>query len=221
MLISHFQDVALFILLNETDFKKIDQTASERKLYLAFILPFKIAISIHYKIHKILSILFNHFWYIYKVVQPSPQSSFRTFPSFQKVPPCHLQSVPTPTPTPRPLLICFLFCLSLNFHENGFMQDTFFCIWCFLHFQWFWDWSVSLQGSVVSWIFLLNSNYLNRYTRLWTCGSFWVLSIMNNAVIHSSVSFPVDIWFYFSWLLGSCWVIEQVIMCVCVWGRGW
>lgn len=157
-------------------------------------------------------------------MQPSPQSSFRTFPSFQKVSPCRLQSVPTPTPTPRQLLICFVLpVFELSWKWNHARYSFLYLVFSSLTVVLIFICVIARICSLLGFFFWsLNSNYLDRYTRLWTCGNFWVLSIMNNAVIHSSISFCVDIWFYFSWLLGSCWVIGQASsMCVCFWGRGW
>lgn len=132
-------------------------------------------------------------------MQPSPRSSFRTSPSVQKIF-FHLQSISTPTPTLRQPLICFLFCLFKNFHENGIMADTVFVSGVFfiyvLRF-------IHVVARICSCFLSSNSNCWMAVSDYGHLECFQFLSIMKNAASseHSSLNSCVNICFHFSWVL--------------------
>lgn len=80
----------------------------------------------------ILSMHFKEFQCIYTVIQPLPQSNFRTFSLLPKEISCPLIITPSSHPYPwQPLIYSLLvqICLFGALHINGIVLCVFFCVW--------------------------------------------------------------------------------------------
>lgn len=150
----------------------------------------------HHKIHPLE--VHNDSNSNYRVGQPSPHSSFRIFPSPQKCPQPHLQSISTSTaPRPRKPLTCFLqICLFCTFHVYGIIQHIVFCIWLLLRSTMFLRFfhlaaliRISLSNNILSYACSTFSLSILQMIDIWIASNLGLLRI--NAAMNNCIQFFV------------------------------
>ena len=149
---------------------------------------------------------------MYRVIQSSSESNFRTLSILPKTP-----SVPIPSQplikNPRQPLIHFLslwICLFWTFHINGILQYVTFCVWILSFSMMFWQFICIIAW--ISTLFLLLTNNIWIYHILIIhspvdrhLGCFHFLAVMNRARnIHTQIHGHIS-----SVLLGICLDMES------------